>query len=304
MTRIPAYYDYVNAATSAVSPSTVHCRNTALVEYFTKYLLQKVISYYKFKLPKTWAKNYFEYVLFCNGYISVLNTDKFGVICQQCGLTGYDINYQPTNATISNPLLKGILTPRIHTQCTIIKLQANYTGIMDIVSYYADMMALTSESIGINLLNSHLSYAFAVGNKAAAESFKKIYDQVASGEPAVFFDKTLLNADGSKSYDFITQDLKSNYIVTDLLNDLQSIEDQFYTEVGIKNANTQKRERLITSEVSANNQATEALADLWFENLQEGIDETNELFGTDITVEKRFKEEVTSDDNNELDGTM
>lgn len=302
---IPAYYDYINARSAKESPSTVHCKNTALVQFFTKYLLQKVISVYDFTLPDDWAKNYFTYVLFCRGYIGVLNTDKFGIICQQCGLEGYDVYYQPKRITVSNPLLRGILNPVIGKQCTVIKLQPDYSGAMDIIAYYADMLALTSESIGINLLNSHLSYAFAAGSKNAAESFKKIYDQVASGEPAVFFDKSLLTEDGRKTYDYFVQDLKSNYLASAMLADLQTIEDQFYTEIGIKNANTQKRERLITSEVQANNQATQSLSDVWLDNLQKGIDDTNKMFGTDIKVVKRY---ITtgggSNGDNDIDGTL
>ena len=60
---IPASYDYINASNAAVSPSTVHCRNTALSQYFRRYLLQKAMSLYKWKLPEHWSKNYFVYVL-------------------------------------------------------------------------------------------------------------------------------------------------------------------------------------------------------------------------------------------------
>ena len=110
---IPASYDYINAANAAVSPSTVHCRNTALSQYFRRYLLQKAMSLYKWKLPEHWSKNYFLYVLYCWGYIAVVNTSKFGVIPQGCTLTGYNVFYQPTNAIITNPLLRGNLEPRI-----------------------------------------------------------------------------------------------------------------------------------------------------------------------------------------------
>ena len=102
---IPTYYDHINVQNSQIQPSTVHCSNTGLQWYFQRYLLQRIISVYKWKLPESWAENYFEYVLYCWGYISVFETDKFGVIPQACGLMGYDVMYQPTNAVISNPLL-------------------------------------------------------------------------------------------------------------------------------------------------------------------------------------------------------
>lgn len=290
MAIIPAGYDYINVLNSAISPSTVHCQNTVLSQYFRRYLLQKAMSLYKWNLPKNWSKSYFLYVLYGIGYISVVNTNKFGVIPQDCTLTGYNVFYQPTNAIISNPLLRGILEPQIGTQCTIIRLQPNYNGIMDIVGYYADMLALCAESVGMNLLNTHLSYVFAASNKTAAESFKKLFDRVASGEPCTVIDKSLFRDDGSKAWEAFEQNLKQVYISSDILSDMRKIEAMFDTDIGIPNANTDKRERLVTDEVNANNVETQSKCALWLEQLKESIAETNNMFGLELSVDWRFPE--------------
>lgn len=175
--------------------------------YFKKYLLQRAISTFKFTLPETWARNYFEYCLFGWGYVAIVNTDKYGVIPQACGLRGYNVFYQPTHAVITNPLLQGILEPRIGKDCTLIKLQPTYSGIMDIVDYYGDLMALTAETTGTNLLNSKLSYVFTARNKAGAEALKKMYDRVASGEPMVVQDKNLLTEDGEQAWQAFSQNV-------------------------------------------------------------------------------------------------
>lgn len=290
MAIIPAGYDYINVINSAVSPSTVHCQNIALSQYFRRYLLQKAMSLYKWNLPKNWSKSYFLYVLYGIGYISVVNTNKFGVIPQDCTLTGYNVFYQPTNAIISNPLLRGILEPQIGTQCTIIRLQPNYNGIMDIVGYYADMLALCAESVGMNLLNTHLSYVFAANSKTAAESFKKMFDRVASGEPCTVIDKSLFRDDGSKAWEAFEQNLKQVYISSDILSDMRKIEAMFDTDIGIPNANTDKRERLVTDEVNANNVETQSKCALWLEQLKESVEETNNMFGLELSVDWRFPE--------------
>ena len=285
---IPAQYDYINLANAAQSPSTVHCKNTGLSFYFRRYLLQKAMSLFKWKLPEHWSKDYFLYILYCWGYLAVVNTDKFGVIPQACGLAGYNVFYQPTTALITNPLLRGTLQPKIGKQCTIIKLQPDYGGIMDIVGYYADMLALCSESVGMNLMNTHLSYVFTAGNKTAAESFKKMYDKVASGEVCAVIDKNLYKDDGSKAWEAFEQNLKQVYISSDILSDMRKIEAMFDTDIGIPNANTDKRERLVTDEVNANNIETASKCSLWLEQLQESVERTNKMFGTDISVDWRF----------------
>ena len=300
---IPAYYDHMNVQNSLIQPSTVHCQNTGLQWYFQRYLLQRIISVFKWDLPEEWAENYFEYVLYCWGYISVFETDKFGVIPQACGLMGYDVMYQPTNAVISNPLLTGILQPRINKECTIIKLQPDYGGVMDIVNFYADMMALCAEAVGVNLVNSKMAYVFFAQNKAGAETFKKMFDDVASGQPAVVTDKAMKNDDGSVNWEMFNQDLKSTYITSDILSDMNKIVKMFDTKIGIPNANTDKRERLNTDEVNANNVDTVSLADLWLTELKKGCAKTRELFGIQIDVDYRFKEvkDIVTDTHDNAD---
>ena len=300
---IPAQYDHINVQNSTIQPSTVHCQNTGLQWYFQRYLLQRIMSVYKWKLPDNWADNYFQYVLYCWGYISVFETDKFGVIPQACGLQGYDVMYQPTHAVISNPLLTGILTPRIDRECTIIKLQPDWGGVMDIVNFYADLMSLCAEGVGMNLVNTKLSYVFFADGKAEAESFKKLFDNVASGQPASVVDKKLRNDDGSVNWEMFNQDLKSAYITSDILSDMNKIVKMFDTKIGIPNANTDKRERLNTDEVNANNVDTVSLADTWLNELKKGCDKTRKLFGIDIDVDYRFKEvkDIVTDTHDNAD---
>ena len=287
--NLPVNYEFINQYNAMRSPSTVHCRNTALVEYYTRYLFQKVISVFEFEgLPEEWADNYFKYVLFGYGVIAVIYTDKYGVICQDCGLSGFDVFYQPTRCIIANPHLPGLKEFKIHENCEIIKLQPDYGSVMDLVTTYADLMALALETTGANLLNSKLSYVFFAENKTAAESFKKLYDRVASGEPMAVIDKNLLMEDGTPAWQMFTQNVGQNYITDRLLNDMKTLEDQFNTVIGVPNANTQKRERMITDEVNANNVDTQCRVNLWLETMNKDIEQVNKMFGTDIKVKYRY----------------
>lgn len=287
----PIFYDYNNAVNSTLSPSTMHVRDTNLAWYFRRYLLQKAIAVFKWKMPKQWAQNYILYTLYCWGYVAIVNTDKFGVIAQGCSLAGYDVFYQPTRAIIANPLLSGILEPKIGTQCTLLRLQPDYGGIMDKVNFYGDMLALSAETAGSNLFNTKLAYVFASANKGSAETFKKMYDQIASGEPAVFLDKDLFNDDGSPNWQMFNQDLRNSYIAGDILDDMRKWELKFLTDLGIPNANTDKKERLITSEVESNNIETYLWADLALESLKKGCEEAREMFNIELDVDWRYKEE-------------
>lgn len=289
--NLPIYYNNENVIVAMNSPGIVHCTNTQLVWYFKRYLYQKAVSTIKCRIPKTWNRDYLLYTLFVRGYIAVVKTDKFGVICQGCSTSGFDIYYAPTHAMIANPLLTGILNPRIHVQCEMLKLTPDYLGIDDMVTYYANKLALCGETVDTNLVNTKLAYIFTAGNKAAAQSFKMLYDDIASGKPAVVVDKNLVRDDGTLGIEMFNQQLSNTYIAGDVLADMRKIEAQFDTEVGIPNANTDKKERLITDEVNSNNIETRAKLDLWLESLNECAELANRMFGINIGFEKRFKEE-------------
>ena len=285
--NLPFYYDYKNAQNSTINPSTVHVRDTGLQRYFARYLLQKTISVFKWDMPKTWSKNYLLYTLYCWGYVAVINTDKFGVIPQQCTLGGFDVFYQPKFATVANPLLRGILNPVIGKQCELLRLQPDYGGVMDIVNFYADMLALSAETASTNLLNSKLAYVFASNGKAGAESFKKLYDQIASGEPAAYIDKNLYRDDGNPSWNFFNQNLKQTYIAGDILNDMRLWEMKFDNEIGIPTTNTTKKERLITDEANSAIEESRTKAQLWLDELQESCRKINNMFGINLWVDWR-----------------
>lgn len=285
--NLPFYYDYKNARNSTINPSTVHIRDTGLQRYFARYLLQKTISVFKWDMPKTWSRNYLLYTLYCWGYVAVINTDKFGVIPQQCTLGGFDVFYQPKFATVANPLLRGILNPVIGKQCELLRLQPDYGGVMDIVNFYADMLALSAETAGTNLLNSKLAYVFASDGKAGAESFKKLYDQIASGEPAAYIDKNLYRDDGTPTWNFFNQNLKETYIAGDILNDMRLWEMKFDNEIGIPTTNTTKKERLITDEANSAIEESRTKAQLWLDELQESCRKINNMFGIRLWVNWR-----------------
>lgn len=304
--RPPYYYDYINSQIWKNPPSTVHYTNNMLGRMCERYLLQRAMSVFEWKIPKTWAKNYFMYVLFCFGFVGVFNTDKYGVIPQQCTLTGYDIFYQPTNIVVANPLIRGIKTPRIGTECALIKLQPDYGSIMDLIRHYAGHMACAFESAGVNMFNSKLSYVFYAENKSEAETYKKMFDNVSSGEPMVVVDKKLLNPEKDRrNFEPFTQSVKENYIYGDIISDIRKIVAMFDTEIGIPNANTDKKERLITDEVNANNTETASKAALWLESMQEGCEQANSLFGLDLSVDWRFEETLQSTGKDgEVDGDV
>lgn len=295
--NIPASYDESNQYNGMIRPSSVHVRDNATQRFFRKYLMQKAMSVFKWVIPEEWDKDFFLYVLYGCGYLAVINHERYGVIPQNCALGGYNVFYRPSYVIISNPLFKNAINAKIGKDCTIIKLQPDYCSIMDLVNYYADLLTLASEAISVNLVNTKTATIFGAENKTEAESYKKMFDQVTNGEPAVVIGKKLFDDEGKPRWFPFQQNIKESYIVPDVLSDMRKIEAMFDTDIGIPNANTDKRERLVTPEVNANNVETATRCELWLESLKKGIDDTNKMFGTSLSVDWRVNPNTVNPDN-------
>lgn len=271
-------YEFINGYNSIISPSTVHVKNTGLARFFKRYLLQEAESVFEFTLPKTWSKNYFLTVLYCLGYVAVADIKPFGVIPQHCGLGGFTVQYQPYYVTIANPLFQSReLT--IGRECEVIRLQQDYCGLYDIVDYYGDLMALCAETMGGNILNSKLSFVFAADNKASAESYKELFDRIASGEPMTVGDKKLFRDDGTLAVQMFVQNVGQNFIADKLVDTMRNIRNMFLTDIGIPNVNLAKKSGVTDSEVAANDLEVKAKVSLWYDSIREDMERVRTMFG-------------------------
>mgnify|MGYP003293937149 CR=1 FL=1 len=285
---IPVYYDYQNMYDSQFRPYGMRARNTGLSLFFDRYLFQKLFSVYEFTIPDTWDPDYFRYTLFVMGYTIVFETDRFGIVNNHGSLYGRNFYYRPTNAIVANPLLRsGARDMQIGVNCQLIKLTPDYRGAYDVVSTFSDIMSLIIESMGVNLFNTKLAYVFAAENKAAAESFKAMFSDIASGQPAAVIDRKLFNEDGEPAWYMFNQNLKNTFLGNDFSTFMSSIESMFLSFIGINNVNYEKRERLTNDEVNANNQNTQAVARVWLDSMQSSMKKVNEMYGLNLSVRLR-----------------
>lgn len=299
------FFDYwkVNQYNGLRSPSEIHSNDNLLNGMISRYLLQRVMSVYKWNLPKSINQRYFEYTLFLNGYLTVFNHKKFGVIAQRCAFSNYDIYFQPKDVTISNTKFFSIPIKRtLDVDAVLFTLEEDYCGIGDLLSFYTGLLSELWLSLMMNVKNSHLAYLFGCESKSQSDTMKSIFDDVASGKIATFYDKNLHDKmTGKLSIELFNQNLKQNYLVTDILNDIKTVLKMFDTEIGIPNANTEKRERMISDEVNQNNIETFSRSEMWLTRLQDNCKQVNEMFASELlspfSVDFRYKTTTESEVN-------
>ena len=113
---------------------------------------------------------------------------------------------------------------------------------------------------------------------------QRVYDDISKGKPAVFIRK---NPDESNDH-ALFNNVKNSFIGIELLDVKRSILNEFMSEIGINNANTQKRERLITGEVDSNKAELSANIYVWYENLKTCIDKVNKKYNLNINFDYNY----------------
>ena len=274
--------DYISTIPKNVSPAS-----TSFM-YYVNNLFRKAMSIYEFDgIPENWDYDYFLSNLLAQGFIAITDT-KLGVLPLRCGIAGVNVFNHPTDVIIANPIL-GNIQRKIDVDAALVKIAYNYRGIMDIVYRYAEMLASCDASITVNLQNSKVAFIGLVESKQQANSMKLMYDIISRGEPAVFVKGSQINSDT-----ILYNHVKENFVAGDIQLLKRKIMSEFLTEIGVNNANTDKRERLTDNEVEANDSEIQLNASYWLENIKEGIATANKMFNLSITA--KLKETVNTEE--------
>ena len=300
--HVPFMYDFINSHWGRMSPNTIHCKNTALTYFWAEALMQRAMSVLKWKLPKEVNPYYFKWGLNCFGYMGLFNQEDFGHMALVGGFKDYDAYYYPKKMLFVSPLFKKTEERTIGVDCVCLNLRGNFTGFCSTVSLYADQLSLLFEDCGVSMVNMKLANVFACDNKNGAQSFKRMYDLIASGDPSVFVDKNLFDQEGKPRWFQFQTGMKNNYIIGDLLVDVRKIILLFDDAIGIPSINTEKRERMVTAEAEANQDEARSTIEMWLDDLKDECQKAKELLDFDISVDLRHKDDPVDYENNEQKG--
>ena len=281
------FNDYVKRV-EKTQPKSVEGTYNSTFNYYYDKLMKMIYTIFKFdNVPEEWNMPYFKEKLFNNGVLAVVDTSA-GILPLECQTTGINVWGQCTDFIITNVVL-GNLQGKIGVDGELIyfgmKLNM-YQTMQPLVRRYAELLANVDASINTTLMNSRVAQVFEASSNAQMKTMEKVYDQISQGKPAVFIRKT-----GEEGFDHaMFNNVKNTYIGNDLLVTKQTIFNEFKSEIGINNSNTQKRERLIASEVESNNAELNSNIYEWYDNLNKSINKVNAMYGLGITVS--FNEDV------------
>lgn len=294
----PLNYEQINIVESSVTPSTLKVKNTVAFDFWCRALYQRLLSVFKFNIP--WDSDVYDFFVWClikYGYVTTFKSNKFGFAFQPCTLSGYDFYYRPTKVIICNPKLNVSL--RLGEQCELIKLTPDYLGIYSIIEYYAMKLADLDSAVNVAITNCKTPKIAGAKNKAVAETLKKIADKVNSGESFVVYDNALFDKDSEGVDDLakVFEADRSDYILSNLLEDIQTIISAFDREVGIPTIPYKKKERMVEDEANSAILDGSARCKIWIDSLNRSFEVINSKYGVNLSVIYAYDERGVENDS-------
>lgn len=136
----------------------------------------------------------------------------------------------------------------------------------------------TERTIDTNLI-AQKTPVLIEGDTKTILTLKNVYMQYSGNTPFIF---------GNKSYDISNKlnVLKTDapYLIDKLENHKHNIWNEAMTYLGIDNANTDKKERLITDEVESNNDLINYYLNCFYKTRKKACDDINFKYGLDIDI--------------------
>ncbi len=222
------------------------------------------------KIAGTGASNFLEQVLYEDGRACFVKDDKLGFLA---------LRVQPNDKyNVYNLPIKVMATSFEYNK------QYNFDDIVYIknnvlqkptsasLQLFAYRLYETERTIDVNLI-AQKTPVLIEGDTKTILTLKNVYEKYTGNTPFIF---------GNKQFDISN---KLNVLKTDapyLIDKLDIHKHQIFNDaltiLGIDNANTDKKERLITNEVESNEQLVNYYLNCWYKTRKDACDEINEKF--------------------------
>ena len=254
--------------------------NISYMQYFNR-LTELAISMFEWQnLPPTVDPRYIELHLFQNGSMVYFNDDVVGNLCLDCLPNGnFDVYGNPVNRRAYSSYNN---YQRDLNEDDSIIIWNNYlrTNSITDIKLYSKRLYLLDRIIDVNA-NAQKTPVLVQGTEKQRLTLLNLYKEFDGNSPFIFGDKNLdLNALKSLN-------TGAPYVADKIYQLKTQIWNEALTYLGISNINIQKKERLITDEVTRNQGGTIASRYSRLHARREAVDKINAMFGTNIRVDYR-----------------
>lgn len=256
--------------------------NDVFMDYLTR-MEDIAINMFEWSgLPDTVDERYIEFVLCEYGYLVYFNDDILGDLVATAMIGGQLDNYRiPTyrRAYANNGYQKDL------DQNNSVLIFNNYLHLpsMNNIILYAQRLADLDRTIEVNA-RAQKTPVMVACDETQVFTLKQAYEQFDENMPVLF---------GTKNLDLNSLTcLKTDapFVADKLYTLKRQIWNEFLSIYGIENANSEKKERLVTDEVVSNLGGVQAQRYVMLNARRQAAKQINKMFNTDIEV--NFRQEI------------
>lgn len=264
--------------------------NLTYVQYLNR-LTELAITMFEWKnLPPSVDARYLELHLFETGCMVYFNDDVLGNLCLDCIPQG-------RLGVYGDPVLRRAYSgynnyQKLLKESNSVIIWNNYLHLNSIldIKMFAKRLYNLDRIIDVNS-NAQKTPGFIQGTEKQRLTLLNLYKEYDGNAPFIFGDKNLdLNC-----LKFISTN--APYVCDKIYQLKTQIWNEALTYLGISNINIQKKERLITDEVTRNQGGTVASRYSRLESRREAVKKINAMFGTNIEVNYREDFQQVGDEN-------
>lgn len=264
-------------------------RNNATYLQYYMHLTELAMSMFEWKnLPDTVDARFLELTLFEDGQIVFFKDEELGFLCLQCAVNGgFNVYRIPTNRRAY--AVNGYQKNLTENDSVIIYNNFLRTNSMLDVRNFAERLYNIDRAIDVNI-NAQKTPILIKCDEQQRLTMLNTYQQYDGNQPVIFGDKAL----NTNAFQVLNTGAP---MVADKLYTLKTqLWNECLTYLGISNINVQKKERLITDEVTRNQGGTIASRYSRLEARRQACEQINRMFGLDIECNYREDYRDIADD--------
>ena len=255
-------------------------RNNATYLQYYMHLAELAMSMFEWKnLPPTVDARFMELTLFEDGQIVFFKDEELGYLCLQCAVNGgFNVYRIPTNRRAY--AVNGYQKNLTENDSVIIYNNFLHTNSMLDVRNFAERLYNIDWAIDVNI-NAQKTPILIKCDEQQRLTMLNTYLQYDGNQPVIFGDKAL----NTNAFQVLNTGAP---LVADKLYVLKTqLWNECLTYLGISNINVQKKERLITDEVTRNQGGTIASRYARLEARRQACDQINRMFGHNVSCDYR-----------------
>ena len=256
--------------------------NLVYTDYFIRLMLVAKTLFKWENLPNNINEKWIERYLFSEGRCIFYKDSKLGLMIARMGESGMVNCYD--EPTLVNPI-----ATNYHYEgeqlingknCVIIGNNDEYFPTAPTIDLYARKLTNIDRTIDVNI-EAQKSPVIIKCNEKQKLTMKQVFSQRKDNDPLIYADKNL------DMTDVTVLNLDPPMVFKDLQLQKHMVYNECMTYLGVNNANLDKKERLVTSEVNANNDQLNVNEDIMLKTREHACKLINEMFGTNIKVSRR-----------------